>query len=158
MKKIFIGLVILGLTVTLLSAVQPAAARVRAGILRCDVGAGVGYLVGSRKDVDCVYTSANGRWREHYVGHVTHVGLDVGFTEGGKVDWAVYAPSRRGPGALAGVYGGATAEATVSGGVGANVLVGGLERSISLQPISVGAQRGFNLALAVSGLELELVR
>src|SRR4029079_3515313 len=57
-------------------------------------------------------------------------------------------------GVLAGGYGGATAEATIGGGLGANVLVGGLQRSIALQPVSVGAQRGLNAAAGIGGLEL----
>ena len=39
--------------------------------------------------------------------------------------WLVYAPTSRRAGALSGTYGGASAEATVGAGVGANVLVGG---------------------------------
>jgi len=157
MKKLFLALVSLGLA-ALPAFIPQADARIRAGTLNCEVAPGVGFLIGSQKAIDCVYISANGRWREHYFGHVTHVGLDVGFTQGGRLAWAVYAPADRGPGALAGVYAGASAEATLSGGVGANVLIGGLHRSISLQPLSVSAQRGFNLAVAASGLELELAR
>ena len=138
-------------------AAAPAEARVRAGMLTCEVAPGVGFIVGSQKSLSCSYKSVRG-WREHYVGQITRIGLDVGYTTGGKIAWAVYAPARPGPGALAGGYGGASGEATVGGGVGANVLVGGFRRSISLQPVSVGAQKGLNLAVAVSGLELERAR
>ena len=68
--------------------------------------------------------------------------------------WAVFAPTSRKTGALAGSYGGASAEATVGAGLGANVLVGGSDRTISLQPVSVQGQSGLNLAVGVSGLEL----
>ena len=84
--------------------------------------------------------------------------LDVGFTNGGQITWAVYTAAPAGRGALAGSYGGASAEATVAGGVGANVLVGGFGRSITLQPVSVGSQTGLNVAVAVSGLDLESAR
>ena len=40
----------------------------------------------------------------------------------------------------------------------ANVLVGGNNNTIGLQPISVGAQTGLNLALGVSALELRPAR
>ncbi len=89
-----------------------------------------------------------------YSGSITRIGLDVGFTEGGTIAWAVYAPAEGGRGALAGNYGGATGEATIGGGLGANVLIGGLQRSIALQPVSVGAQRGLNAAVGIGGLEL----
>ena len=57
-------------------------------------------------------------------------------------------------GALAGVYAGATAEATVGAGLGANILVGGSDRSVALQPLSVQGQAGLNLAVGVADLEL----
>lgn len=134
-------------------AAAPADARVRAGMLTCDVSPGVSFIVGSQKELACTFKSVRGE-REHYVGQVSRLGLDIGFTSGGKIAWAVYAPSRPGPGALAGTYGGASAEATVGGGVGANALIGGFAHSITLQPISVGAQTGLDVALAASALEL----
>jgi hypothetical protein len=135
----------------------PAEARVRAGLLSCTVEPGVSFIIGSQKAVSCNFKPVHGR-SEHYSGYISRLGLDVGFTTGGKIIWAVYAPAKRGAGALAGVYGGASAEATISGGIGANVLVGGFRRSITLQPVSIGSQTGLDVAVAVSGLELELAR
>jgi len=141
----------------LLMLAAPAQARVRAGMLTCHVSPGVGYVIGSRKSLSCNFDSVRG-WREHYDGHITHVGLDIGYTSGGVVAWAVYAPALRRRGALAGVYAGASGQATIGAGVGANVLIGGFGNSITLQPLSVGAQRGLNLVAAASGLDLHLVR
>lgn len=154
MRKSIVALGALALTAL---AAAPADARVRAGLLTCEVAPGVSFIVGSQKTLNCRYKSVRG-YREHYVGQITRVGLDVGFTSGGRIAWAVYAPSQRVRGALAGSYGGASAEATVGGGLGANVLVGGFKHSITLQPLSVGAQSGLDLALAVSGLELAPAR
>ncbi|MGB8638352.1 MAG: DUF992 domain-containing protein [Pseudolabrys sp.] len=134
-------------------AATPADARVRAGILTCTVAPGVGLVLGSQKQVNCDFNSVQG-WQESYSGSITRIGLDVGFTEGGTIAWAVCAPVEGGRGALAGNYGGATGEATIGGGLGANVLIGGLQRSIALQPVSVGAQRGLNAAVGIGGLEL----
>lgn len=134
-------------------AATPADARVRAGMLTCTVAPGVGLVLGSQKQVNCDFNSVQG-WQEFYSGSITRIGLDVGFTEGGTIAWAVYAPAEGGRGALAGNYGGATGEATIGGGLGANVLIGGLQRSIALQPVSVGAQRGLNAAVGIGGLEL----
>ena len=72
--------------------------------------------------------------------------------------WTVFAPSNKKFGALAGQYGGASAEATVGAGLGANVLVGGSNRTVTLQPLSVQGQTGLNLAVGVSGLELRPAR
>jgi hypothetical protein len=63
-----------------------------------------------------------------------------------------------GRGSLAGSYVGASAEATVGAGLGANVLVGGFQRSVALQPVSVSGQTGLNFALGVGDLELRPAR
>ncbi len=80
--------------------------------------------------------------REVYTGSISKFGLDLGATAGGEMVWAVYAPTTRQFGALAGHYGGASAEATVGAGVGANVLVGGSNRTVTLAAgIGAGAGR-----------------
>ena len=96
--------------------------------------------------------------REVYTGSISKFGLDLGATAGGEMVWAVYAPSNRRFGALAGHYGGATAEATVGAGLGANVLVGGSNRTVTLQPLSVQGQAGLNVAAGVAGLDLRPAR
>jgi hypothetical protein len=124
--------------------------------LGCDVAPSVSYIIGSHKMINCVFYSANGS-RERYVGSITRIGLDVGWTTGGKLGWWVYAPSRPGHGALAGGYVGASAEATAAAGVTANALVGSAN-SITLQPFSAGMQGGLDLAVTVSGMRLDAVR
>jgi hypothetical protein len=130
--------------------------RVRAGTLTCDISAGMGFIIGSHKNVTCVYRSH--RWRETYTGSINKFGLDLGATAGGRMVWSVYAPTTAGHGALAGDYSGASAEATVGAGLGANVLVGGSSRTIALQPVSVQGQTGLNVAVGVSGLTLRPVK
>ena len=67
----------------------------------------------------------------------------------------MFAPSADVPaGALAGNYGGVSAEATVGLGVGANALVGGSNNTVALQPVSVQGQQGLNLAVGISQLQL----
>ncbi len=68
--------------------------------------------------------------------------------------WVVFAPGVVGAGSLAGNYVGATAEATVGAGVGANALIGGFNSSITLQPLSIQAQTGLNVAVGVANLSL----
>jgi hypothetical protein len=104
-----------------------------------------------------VYQPTQGK-SERYVGQFKRAGLDVGFTSGGKIAWAVYAPTRRGPSGLGGAYVGAVSEATIGAGIAANVLVGGFKDSVSLQPVSVGAQQGLGVAGGVGSLELQPVR
>jgi hypothetical protein len=132
--------------------------RTKVGTLTCDISGGIGLIITSKKDVTCMFTPSQPGPREVYVGSITKFGLDLGATAGGEMIWAVYAPTTRRFGALAGHYGGASAEATVGAGVGANVLVGGSNRTVTLQPISVQGQAGLNLAVGVAGLELRPAR
>ena len=133
-----------------------SAAGVNVGTLTCDVDSGVGYLIGSSKDVVCVYRG-NGK-TEHYVGSISKLGLDLGVTGNQTVVWAVLAPGSIGKGALAGNYFGASAEATVAVGVGVNALVGGMKKSVTLQPISVSGQTGLSATLAGASLHLAPVK
>ena len=67
----------------------------------------------------------------------------------------VNAPSRRlGRGALAGHFGGVGANATVGVGFGANLLVGGSDNSISLQPLSLQGQTGLSVVAGIVDVEL----
>ncbi len=127
------------------STVARGTDRTRVGTLNCDIFAGMGVIIASKKTVTCMFTPAQPGPREVYVGSITKFGLDIGATAGGKMIWGVYASSNRRFSALAGHYVGASAEATVGGGVGANVLVGGSNRTVSLQPVSVQGQAGTQL-------------
>lgn len=134
------------------------AERVKAGTLACDISGGIGLVITSHKDVTCMFTPSQLGPREVYVGGISKFGLDIGATSGGEMVWAVYAPTTRRFGALAGNYSGATAEATVGAGLGANVLVGGSNRTVALQPVSVQGQAGLNVAAGVAELTLRPAR
>ena len=130
------------------TAAQPV--RVKSGILDCDVSGGWGFIIGSQKTVQCLFTPDQPGPREPYVGAITKFGLDIGATGRGQMVWVVYSETTAGRGALAGNYGGVTGEATIAVGLGANVLVGGSNRTIALQPISTTEQSGLNLAVGVA--------
>ena len=127
------------------------------GTLSCDISAGIGLIITSKKEVKCLFTPSAPGPREVYVGSITKFGLDLGATAGGEMIWAVDAPTTRRFGALSGHYTGASGEATVGAGVGANVLVGGSNRTVTLQPVSVQGQAGLNLAVGVAELTLRPV-
>lgn len=139
-------------------AATPATAKeaVKTGVLDCDVSAGVGMIIGSSKTVNCTFKKGNGKV-EHYEGSLGKLGVDIGVTGEASMAWIVYAPGNVGKGALEGTYGGASAEATVVAGLGANVLVGGFDNSINLQPISVKGQTGLNVAAGLASLSLDYV-
>jgi hypothetical protein len=130
----------------------------KVGTLTCDISGGIGLIITSKKDVTCMFTPSQPGPREVYTGSITKFGLDIGATTGGEMVWAVEAPTTRHFGALAGNYAGATGEATVGAGVGANVLVGGSNRTVTLQPVSIQGQTGLNLAVGVAGLTLRPAR
>lgn len=139
---------------------MPAAAqeeRFEVGLLECVIDGGTGFVIGSEKDLSCTFSGIEaGRPAEPYFGVVRKFGLDLGTTGTQVMQWAVFAPTSDpfGPGALAGDYVGATAEATVGVGAGANVLVGGSNQTFTLQPVSVQAQTGLNVALGVTEFQL----
>jgi hypothetical protein len=150
------GLSILSASMIVLAA--PAFAQApptRVGGLTCDAAPRVGLIVGSRQNLRCVFRSnATGR-RYTYAGTISRVGLDIGITGGGRLFWGVFAPtSHVGYGVLRGVYVGASGNASFGPGLGANVLIGGSRRTISLQPLSVEGQIGVNLALGIARLTL----
>jgi hypothetical protein len=141
-----------------LAAAPAEAQNVQAGTLVCDVSAGVGLIVTSRREMLCTFTNSRGE-REVYGGVIRRFGLDLGATAGAQMVWTVFAPSGRySRGALAGTYGGASAEASVVAGLGANVLVGGSNRSFALQPVSIQGQAGLNVAVGVADLQLQAAR
>ena len=131
--------------------------RIRTGVLTCSVSGGVGLILGSQKSTICTFNPRRGP-NERYVGVIRRFGLDIGATRRGVITWAVFSQGSVAPGSLAGSYVGGTAEATVGAGLGANVLVGGSNRSIALQPLSVSGQTGLNFALGVGDLELRRAR
>jgi hypothetical protein len=143
---------------TLAIATVPAAAqqdgRTRVGTLTCNISPGVGMIIGGQRQLSCIFASVRGRAREAYEGTVSTLGLDIGATSGGQLAWAVFAPTTLRRAALAGTYAGATAGATVGAGASVNVLVGGSDRTVALQPISVQTQTGINIAAGVSTMEL----
>jgi hypothetical protein len=129
---------------------------VKIGYLTCDIGGGVGYVIGSAKEVDCTFRSTVGSERvDHYTGAIKKLGVDLGFTTRSRLVWAVFAPTAGyHHGSLSGLYRGATAEATVGAGIGTNVLFGGTSGSIHLQAISVTGQIGLNIAATGTSMTL----
>ncbi len=152
MKKIIAAaLLTLGL------AASPALAKggIKVGMLTCSVEGGVGWIIGSSKGIDCVYQPSGGGKIEHYSGQLGKLGIDIGVTGQTTIAWVVFAPGKIDQGSLKGQYTGVSAEATVIGGLGANVLIGGFRKSINLQPLSIQAQTGLNIAGGIGSLTLE---
>ena len=133
---------------------QQPAQRVQVGVLECRGGASIGFIVGSVTNLGCVLR-VDGMPEDRYVATIRKVGVDLGITQESALAWGVYAPvARLGPGDLSGDYAGAQGSATLGVGVGGNVLVGGSDNSIALQPLSVQGQIGLSVAAGLESLEL----
>jgi hypothetical protein len=134
-----------------------APAGVKIGTLTCNVAGGMGFVFGSTKDLACSYEPTRAP-AEHYDGTISKWGVDIGYTGKGKLIWAVFAPSSDvRPGAIQGEYAGASAQANIGVGLGANVLIGGLDKSIALQPVSVEGSTGLNVAAGIGSMSLNHV-
>lgn len=144
-----------------LALATPAPAQeagVALGTLSCDVSSGWGLILGSSRDLSCAYSPRPGV-TEYYAGKIRKFGVDIGYVSDAVMVWSVIAPtSDLAPGALAGGYVGATASASVGVGVGANVLVGGFEKSVTLQPVSIEGNEGLNVAGGIGSINLTFDR
>ena len=156
--KLTVGTLTLVLGALLLTAPAHAQARARAGNLSCNVSSGFGFIFGSSRSINCTFAGFGGHI-EQYTGTINRFGVDIGYIRGGVLVWTVFAPMAvPAPCALAGTFAGATAQATVGVGAGANVLVGGSANSISLQPLSLEGTTGLNVAAGIASMTLRCAR
>lgn len=158
MKKIVTAavaaLALAGMTVAGVAAdTKSDSAGFKVGTLTCHFDTSVGWLIGSVKEADCLYKGINGE-EQLYTAELSRLGVDVGVTGAQTVVWAVIAPGKAQPDSLEGTYLGASAEATAIVGLNANALLGGFKKSIALQPVSIGAQTGLNVAAGIGSLRL----
>jgi len=148
----------IALAASLTAVASPATAQVEAGMLECS-GTTASFILGSVTELRCVFRPGGGAPAVPYVATIRRVGVDIALPANVGLAWGVFAPTRvLAPGDLAGSYGGASASATAMVGAGANVLVGGSNNTISLQPLSLQGQTGLGVAAGVAGLELRLAR
>jgi hypothetical protein len=130
---------------------------VRVGGLTCQGGTTASYVVGSVREYNCMFSPSTGGPAQRYHGVVHRAGVDLGATQS-SLGWAVFAATHNvGPGDLAGDYGGVSAGAAIGVGANANALVGGMNNSFALQPVSLEAQQGFAVTASLAGLELNYV-
>ncbi len=140
-----------------LSLATPAFAQQAAvGKLECDVSSGVGFFVVEKQTMKCVFTPQNGGPKDYYTGKIAEYGLAFGEVKQGVLIWGVITATNitPNPGTLAGDYAGAGADVAIFKGLGANVLVGGGDKSIALQPFSVEGESGYNFAAGVTTMSL----
>lgn len=147
------------LPVQAMAAEEVSSSGTKAGILTCKTvpGSGTNLLIHSTTDVTCEFKSTAGGSVEYYKGETgVGLGIDVDIKREETIGYTVFsADFKEGTYQLAGKYGGAGASATVGVGVGAQVLVGGNKRSISLQPIALSGSTGGGVTAGFTYLYLE---
>lgn len=130
--------------------------NVKVGVLTCALSPTIGLVVGSLQTMDCHFTPDGPYPVENYTGTFGTLGPDIGVTLLQGLAWAVYAPTDGPyPGALAGVYVGPSAEVSAVLGLGANILIGGSNRSFALQPLSLSGKLAINISIGISTIVLK---
>jgi len=129
--------------------------RAQIGMLSCDIPKRLNYTgIGiSKLRFNCTFSPQMGE-SEQYEGTLTSIGVKVGVTAKSVMKWAVVAPTLlRGGGALEGKYLGITVD-TPMGGI--SFLLGGSNKTISLQPVAVQtpASVNVNIAASIGGIDL----
>ena len=136
------------------SPVRAEGLTTKTGLLTCHVARGFGWIVGSSRTAECEYHPTGGTI-EQYSGTISKIGIDIGYLAPIVMVWAVVAPSSfPSSGALAGNYFGGTAQAAVGIGGGVSVLLGGFEKSVALQPVSIEGDTGLYLGFGIAALSL----
>lgn len=142
-----------------LVSAAPAQAQVEAGVLTCRGTGGHSYIVGSFRQLACVFHPSRGGPIFRYQATIQRAGVDLGFTNAERLGWAVFAPTRQiRPNDLEGHYGGVSAGASFVVGGTANALTGGVNHAFALQPLSLQAQRGLNVSAGIADMDLHFIR
>jgi hypothetical protein len=137
------------------AAAQAPQSWTQVGSLSCKVNPNVGFVIFGHQPMECLFTPNAQTPPQAYDGAINTVGLNVGISAGGVLGWAVFAPTTGVPaGALAGDYVGVSGDIGIGVGAGANVLLGGSDRTIALQPLSLQGSVALNVVLGVSSLKL----
>ena len=131
----------------------------QSGVLTCKLNPSIGFVIFGHQSMECRFVPPAPNPPQIYEGALNTVGIDIGVVGTGGLAWGVLAPTAGVPeGALAGTYVGASGDVALGAGVGANVLVGGSNRSFALQPLSVEGSVALDVTLGLSALQLRWVR
>jgi len=146
-KTIFNLALALAMTLSLLLAMPAFAGKSTAGakigVMTCQTipHSGFTLLIHSTVDIRCRFESTDGSGMENYIGETgVALGFDLSNNIRKKLVYTVFAADfTKGNYKLAGKYAGVGASASVGIGTGAQILVGGNNDSVSLQPVIEGS-------------------
>jgi len=153
--RLLLATLALAAMLSLPAAAQTPQSWTQVGSLSCRVDPNIGFIIVGHQPMECLFTPNTQTPPQAYDGAINTVGLNVGISAGGMLGWAVFAPTTGVPaGALAGDYVGVSGDIGIGVGAGANVLLGGSDRTIALQPLSLQGSVALNVVLGVSSLKL----
>lgn len=130
--------------------------KVTIGVLVCTGEGAEGHIFKASEQLSCVYQPNDKQGTvDKYSGKIEQLGIDIGKAGAGQMSWMVMAAGKDAykAGILAGKYEGVGVDVAAGVGGGANILVGD-NKAFSLQPVSVEANEGANIAVGVSKLTL----
>lgn len=123
--------------------------RIEVGYLSCTMTGSSNIIVVSEQQYDCIFDGdslIDGKYKLS----VKKYGLDLSITETDELRWAVLAPSKLDfNGVIDGEYAGIAADVAIGYGIGAKALLGGGDKSIAMQPVSVTKGEGLGAAFGV---------
>jgi len=134
-----------------------ANSRIYIGSLSCNVGGSTGYILASRKSLDCVFLSKDGTQSAQYTGSIDKVGVDIGYTKAVHTIWRVYSlGSDRGPNNLSGTYVGEQGTAAAGTQAGGNWIYGGPNAEVGMLASGIIQDAGYNLAAGIAAMTIKL--
>jgi len=131
-------------------------AGIKAGMLTCELTGGKNFVVISEASYNCNFKVANSDEVEQYTAEIDKLGIDLSVEKAETLKWVVIAATGTfDPGLINGDYIGVSADAAFGLGAGARVQVGGVDDSITLQPVSVSGREGMGIAVGVEHMKLD---
>ncbi len=141
-STVFSLTIMLSLSLSMPAFAGNSTAGAKIGLMTCQTvpHSGFSLLIHSTVNIKCRFIATDGSGKEQYIGETgIALGIDLGSNIKKELIYTVFAADfKKGSYKLAGKYGGVGASASVGAGTGAQVLVGGNNDSISLQPVIEG--------------------
>jgi hypothetical protein len=153
-------LALLGIAVFVSSSLYAADTGVKVGSLEIKAIESTSHnlIIRSSVDVVAVFTDTDGK-TEHYVGEMGYkLGVDFSHKTEEDLEYLVFSAAseyKTGSYALQGKYFGTKVSAEAGVGMGAQLLLGGGNKSFTLQPLAAGTTKGEGVSIGLGYLYLQ---
>ena len=164
MRRLIMFILVVGLcsslALTVPAPVSAGSDGVKIGTLTINAIEGTGHnlLIHSSVNVNATFTDQAGK-TEHYIGEMgVGFGIDISIKTSETLEYLVFSPSsayKTGSYALQGKYFGSKASVAVGVGASVQILLGGLDKSFSLQPLAIGGTKGGGASAGLGYLYLQ---